>query len=184
MDGEDHLHDGNMGVSHSGLNKNTVVDKFRPLNKNGTQNFANRALDPEQIASTGVHEGNHGVVTPQLYNDAGSPTLQAMFQEPFKEAMKAGVLSEYYSNPLEIYARTQELRRFGGLKPGQVVTGDEVEALRKSALESSKVKEPFLRNFNAKDMATLMNRLPSVGAGIGVPAWLLNQQSESQDTEQ
>lgn len=172
LSGEEHLHKGNAGVTYG---EYSHPDKYLPMTSNGNQAFVNRALSTDNITSTGVHESNHIMATPRMLVEGRSGNLNRFFQEPFEDAIKKGLMNEYYSNPLEIYARTQEFRKFNNIVPGQKVTAEEVAAMKEATKKGSTIHAPFLR-FKDKEMARLLNTLPAAGAGVGIPAWLLSQQ--------
>lgn len=174
LEGKPHLHQGNSGVSYGEFSR---PDQYSPMGTNGTQNFVNRHMNSERISSTGVHEGNHGIMTPRMIGEVQpAPRLNAFFRTPFREALEAKTVDSYYSDPMEIYARIQEFRRFNKIQPGQTVSPIETEVMQEVSKRGSQINRPFLEAFNPATMSHLLNKLPAVGAGTAIPAWLLSQE--------
>lgn len=181
--GQPHLHERNAGVSYEWSRPETPApDIYQPSNANQTQGFVNRANLVDDIGSVAVHEGNHNVMTSTMldYANGDGRAVTDFIQKPFDDAITNESIGSYFTKPEEIYARIQQVRHDAGYQPGQTITPEDLEAFKKvnNSKKFPTVEKHWMDAFNTQDMTNLMNKLPAVGAGIGVPAWLLNQQNE------
>ena len=176
LDGNPRVHKGNYGVS------GYYLDFYKDQSKR--QNLVDKYISPDMIASTAIHEGNHGLTDGNLLIRGYEDILQSPFDTTnFKPRLNDGSFekhSDYLLDPTEINARISEIRYEHGLRPGENLTPERVETIiNKGLFGKSKVEANFFKLINDRNkFKDMMNYVPGViGAGtVGAAAYQMQDE--------
>jgi hypothetical protein len=128
----------------------------------------------EQILSTSVHEGNHGVTNGLLHLPKKLGNLLS--------SLLGDTKSTVFKSPEEIYARIQQVRQGFGIKPGQRLYENQAKYMLDMIKAGKTALDPAFGNaiVDARTFANILNRVPAVTA---ISTGLYNMQEPKQNAE-
>ena len=172
LKGEARVHKNNYGSSGHFLDKDykgvrqNLIDKYSP-----------------NIESTTIHEGNHSFTNgnnwiPQTEQENIVQIFGDNTKVPKRNAEgKFNTFEEYFQNPTEVYARIMQLRKYMGVKPGEIVDGHKFFGMMaKGRKGETPVDSKFFDLIkDTPKFKDLFNRLPVVTGAVTATGLALQQ---------
>lgn len=204
----DMIHSGNSGVSYTHSTPHFTTPYHE---RYGEWVSASPSYTPEGRTSTTIHEGTHGWIRKNTFEDLGIDDkvldeLNPLYKEAFlkkqslesqgykKDQIKKIMGDEMYNfgylaKPTEVHARTMQIRKAHGLTPDDVITPKDWSKIyaERGAFNTTNLDPNHFELFKSPESAAkIMNELwavpPVIGAGV-VGANMLGQGTPQQEMQ-